>query len=215
MLVIGVPSGIQGILFSLSNVIIQSSINGFGDLVMAGNAAGSNLEGFVYIAMNSVYKAALNFSGQNMGAKKYKNIKIILLQTVLCAAVIGIFMGGIVLLFRDVFVGFYITPDGTTEEAYRITLNAAMERLFCIMPFYFMCGIMEALCGIIRGMGKSTTTMIFSLVGACAFRIIWVETVFKHFITTPSGIFMSYPLSWLIVIILDVVYFIYLYRRLR
>ena len=215
MLVIGIPSGIQGTLFSVSNVLIQSSINSFGDWVMAGSAAAANLEGFVYTAMNAVYKASLTFAGQNMGAKKYNNIKLILLQTITCASVIGLLCGAVVILFRNFFVGLYVTPDGITEEVYRQSVNAAMTRIWCILPVYFLCGIMESFCGVLRGMGKSTATMIFSLIGACALRVLWIETVFKYLMPIPEGIYLSYPVSWVVVILLDLIYFIWYYRKLR
>lgn len=208
MLTIGIPSGIQSCLFSLSNVIIQSTVNSFGDVVVAGNTAAQNLEGFVYIAMNSVSRASLTFTGQNVGAKKYKNIKIIILQTVACAAVIGIVSGGVVLLFRDFFVGLYMSGDSQTA------IDAAIRRLFYIMPTYFLCGIMDAACGVIRGMGRSMTAMIFSLLGACAFRILWINTVFAYVFPTVDCVYISYPISWLLVIIMDIVYLIYYYKKL-
>ncbi len=214
MLVIGVPSGVQASLFSLSNVLLQSSINSFGDLVMAGNAAAANLEGFCYVAMNAVSRASLTFAGQNMGAKKYKNIKLITFQTVICATVIGIAAAAVVLIFRDFFVGLYVSDDGITKEALKITTDAAMSRLFYILPLYFLCGVMEALCGVIRGMGRSTTAMIFSLLGACVFRIAWIETVFKYLLPTVEGIYLSYPISWLLIVLLDLIYLIYYYRRI-
>lgn len=215
MLVIGIPSGIQGVLFSLSNVLIQSSVNGFGDPVMAGAAAAANLEGFCYVATNSVYRAALTFSGQNMGAKKYKNIKLIAIQAVLCSTVIAIVCTGIIMLFRDFFVGLYIADD-TPKDVLKDTIEAAMTRIFCMFPLYFLLGIMEAMCGIIRGMGKSIITMIFSLTGACFFRILWLQTAFKYVnvLHSPAGIFISYPISWFMVAALEVIYFIYLYRKL-
>ena len=215
MLVIGIPSGIQGVLFSFSNVLIQSSINSFGDWVMAGNAAASNIEGFVYIAMNAVYRASLTFAGQNMGAKKYKNIKLITIQCGLCAAVIGIVCAAVVLLFREPLVGLYVSSEGITPEAYAESINTAMTRMFTILPFYFLCGVMESMCGILRGMGKSTVTMIFSLLGACVLRIVWIETVFKFLLHSPFGVFVSYPISHATVIALDVIYFIIIYRKLR
>ena len=215
MLIIGIPSGIQGTLFSLANVLIQSSVNGFGDWVMAGNAAASNLEGFVYIAMNSVSKASLTFAGQNMGAKKYKNIKLVLLQTIACATAIGVIMAVVILVFREFFVGLYVSDKDITAEAYALSVDAAITRLFYIIPIYFLCGIMEAFCGVIRGMGKSTVTMIFSLIGVCALRMVWLETVFKYLIPTPAGIYLSYPVSWIVVITFDVIYFVWFYRRLR
>ena len=214
MLVIGIPSGVQGVLFSLSNVLIQSSINSFGEWVMAGNSAAANLEGFCYVAMNAVYRAAVTFSGQNMGAKKYKNIKLIAIQTTLCAAVIGIVAAVFILVFRNVLIGLYVSSDNITEAQYLESINAAMKRIFCILPLYFLCGVMESMCGVLRGMGKSMTAMIFSLIGACAFRIIWIETVFKYLMPTLEGIFLSYPISWTLVIMLDVIFFIYYYRKL-
>ena len=181
---------------------------------MAGNAATSNLEGFVYVAMNAVSKASLTFAGQNMGAKKYKNIKLVLFQTVMCAAVIGMVSAGIILLFKDFFIGLYVSDEGITAQAYAMSLEAAKNRLYYIIPIYFLCGIMEAYCGVIRGMGKSTITMIFSLIGVCLLRIVWLQTVFKYIIPTPAGVYLSYPVSWLLVISLYAIYFIWYYRRL-
>ena len=214
MLVIGIPSGIQSILFSFSNVLIQSSINSFGDLVMAGNAAAANLEGFCYVAMNAVYRAALTFTGQNYGAKKYKNIKLITFQTVMCAALIGVFVAVLILGLRDFFIGLYITGDGLTPAELEVTMTAAMKRLYYILPLYFMCGMMEALCGVMRGMGRSTMTMIFSLLGACAFRILWIETVFKYLLHSIEGVYISYPISWFLVISLNLIYIVYYYRKI-
>ena len=214
MLVIGVPSGIQSVLFSLSNVLIQSSVNSFGEFVMAGNAAAANIEGFCYVAMNAVYRAALTFTGQNYGAKKYKNIKTIALQTVGCATVIGLFVAVVSLLFKDFLLGLYISGEGLTPEAFETTFNAGLKRFYYILPLYFMCGIMEALCGVMRGMGKSTATMIFSLVGACGLRIFWIQVVFKYLIPTIEGVYISYPISWFLVISLNAIYVFYFYRRL-
>ena len=214
VLSIGIPSGLQSVLFSLSNVLIQSSINSFGGLVMAGNAAAANLEGFCYIAMNSVSRAAMTFAGQNMGAKKYKNIKKITLLTIACATVIGIFVMVLILLCRNFFIGLYVSGEGLSAEQLKATLDAAMTRLFFILPLYFLCGIMEATCGILRGMGRSVTTMVISLIGACAFRIIWIETMFKHVWRSTQCIFISYPISWGMIVVANLIVFAILYRRL-
>ena len=205
ILAIGIPSGIQASLFSLSNVMIQSSINYFGDVVMAGNAAGGNLEGFVYIAMNSMYQAALTFVGQNVGAKKYKNIKRITLYCVICATVIGVTVGGIILLFGEFFVGIYASePD---------VIAAGLTRNWSILPFYWMCGIMEVLCGSIRGMGKSMTTMVISLIGACALRVVWCQTLAVWF-RDVRVVYMCWPVSWVIVIAANIIALIYFYRQM-
>ncbi len=210
ILYIGIPSGIQGCLFSFSNVLIQSSINSFGDIVMAGNAAGSNIEGFVYIAMNAVYHASLTFVGQNMGAKKYHNIKKITLLCAICVTVIGLGMSGFFFLFREFFVGLYVSGEGAIREA---VMDAAFRRMTFIMMLYFLCGIMEVLCGTMRGMGKSITAMIISLLGACAFRILWLETVFKLFPKIES-VYISYSISWTLTIVAYIICLIVYYRRL-
>ena len=207
MLYIGVPSGIQGSLFSLSNVMIQSTINSFGDTVMAGNTAASNLEGFVYIAMNAVYQASLTFVGQNVGAKTYRNIKRISLYSVLCVTVIGLSFGGVILLFRQFFVGLYAPGNTAVQEI-------AIRRLFSILPVYWMCGLMEVLGGAIRGMGKSVTTMVISLLGACAFRILWVKTIFFVAPRTIEMVYLSYPISWMLVIVCNGLFLVRYYRRL-
>ncbi len=205
MLYIGIPSGIQGCLFSFSNVIIQSSINSFGDTVMAGNTAASNLEGFVYIAMNAVYQASLTFVGQNVGAKKYRNIKKITLYSILSATLIGLGGAVLILLFRNFFVGLYAPNNPPVADV-------AYRRLFSILPVYFLCGVMEVLGGAIRGMGKSITTMINSLLGACALRVIWIKTFFVWF-PTIECVYLSYPVSWLLVILLNGFFLVLYYKR--
>ena len=207
MLYIGIPSGIQSSLFSLSNVMIQSGINSFGDVIMAGNSAASNLEGFVYIAMNSVYHAALTFTGQNVGAKKYKNIKRITLYCLICAVILGLGTGGIVLLFRRFFVNLYAPGN-------EVVMQYAIKRLFAILPVYFLCGMMEVLSGVLRGMGKSVTTMVVSLMGACVFRILWVKLIYYFVPRDIFYIYLSYPISWLLVIGCNALFLILYYRRL-
>ena len=213
MLYIGIPSGLQGTLFSLSNVIIQTALNGFdtelgmaGSLV-AGNTAAGNLEGFIYIAMNAVYQASMTFVGQNIGARKYKNVKRITLLCVLCVTVIGLISGGTVLLFRNFFVGLYVA-GGNAQ-----VLEIAFVRLWWLLPPYFICGVMEVLSGALRGMGKSITAMAVSLLGACALRIIWIETAFR-WIHTMECIYISYPISWVLVSVADAILLSVYYRRL-
>lgn len=206
ILYIGIPSGLQGCLFSFSNVLIQSSINSFGPEVVSGNAAGANIDGFVYIAMNAVYHAALTFVGQNMGAKKYKNIKQITVLCAICATVIGIFGALFFHVFREFFVGLYVSGNDAVAEA-------AYLRMIYIMFPYFLCGVMEALCGTMRGMGKSISAMVISLLGACVFRIVWLETIFKIF-PKIECVYLSYPISWTLTIVAYIVCLIVYYRRL-
>lgn len=185
---VGLPAGIQGSVFSISNVVIQSSVNSFGSLVMAGNTAAAQLEGFAYTAMNSVYHAALTFVGQNMGAKKYHMINQVVFRCFAIVMVIGIAVGGLMYTFGHPLLEIYLPNDPDA-------LPYGLTRLkFLIIP-YFLCGTMEVMVGGQRGMGMSIVPMITSLVGSCLLRVIWVMTVFAAFRTLPV-LYLSYPISW-------------------
>ena len=205
ILYIGVPSGFQSALFSLSNVMIQASINGFGDVVMAGNTAGANLEGFIYIIMNAVSQASVTFVGQNVGARKYENIKRVTWYNLACVTILGLFSAGVVILFRYFFVGLYASGNPQVIEV-------AVGRILAVLPFHFLCGVMEVLGGALRGMGKSITTMVISLLGACAFRILWVNTVLPLF-PVVKCVYLSYPISWLLVVVCNAIFLIVEYRK--
>ncbi|PWM72440.1 MAG: MATE family efflux transporter [Bacillota bacterium] len=190
---IGLPAGIQGTIFSLSNVIIQSSVNSFGDIAMAGSAAAANIEGFVYTAMNSVSQACLTFTAQNYGAKKLGNIRLVLAQCVLIVTAIGVAMGvGAYLLARPLLALY----NGNAE-----VIAWGAERLLYVCVPYFLCGLMEVLVGSLRGMGRSLLPMIFSIVAVCGVRILWIYTVFaaEHSFMT---LFISYPVSWIAAILM-------------
>ncbi len=185
---IGVPAGFQGVIFSLSNVIIQSSINGFGKVAMAGNAAAGNLEGFVYVAMNSVAQACLTVAGQNYGAAKPKNIDLSLVQCLFLVTGTGVVLGVGVWLLSPFLLKLY----GCSGEA----LLIGKERLGVICTMYFLCGIMEVLVSALRAIGRSVTPMLVSIAGVCGVRILWIYTVFRaeH---TLFILQVSYPVSWL------------------
>jgi Na+-driven multidrug efflux pump len=187
ILYIGIPSGIQGSLFSLSNVLIQSSINTFGDQVVAGSAATGNIEGFVYIAMNAIYHVALTFIGQNVGARKFKNIKRITVYSAIIVTMVGFMCAAFVLTFRNQLINLYVDSPEAVE--------AAMTRLYIIIPTYFLCGLMDVFCGALRALDRSVTAMVISLCGACGLRILWISTIFQVF-TTPESVYFSYPVSW-------------------
>lgn len=206
MLYIGIPSGIQSSLFSLSNVLIQSSINSFGDTVMAGSAASSNLEAFMYIAMNSIYHVALTFIGQNVGARKYKNIRRLTAYSSIIVTAIGLVSGAIILLFRYPLVSLYVSSEAAME--------AAFERMWVIMPTYFLCGLMEVLCAGLRALDRSVTAMVISLGGACGLRILWIETVFKYVYHAPMSVYISYPITWTVTALLHLVFMIFAARKL-
>lgn len=190
ILYIGVPSGIQGSLFSLSNVLIQSSINSFGDATVAGSAASSSIEGFMYIAMNAIYHVALTFIGQSVGARKYKNIRRLTLYSALIVTGVGAISAILILTFHTQLIGLYVGSE--------VAMQAAMERMWIIVPTYFLCGLMEVFCGGLRALDRSVTAMVISLAGACGLRILWIETVFKYLYTSPQGVYFSYPVTWIV-----------------
>lgn len=189
MLKIGLPAGFQGIVFNISNVLIQSSVNSFGSLVMAGNTASGNIEGFVYVAMNAIYQTALSFTSQNHGAGAYDRIDKILVRCLFLVSFFGITLGVGAYLIGEQLLGIY-TSDPEV-------IVYGMNRLVIISTMYFTCGIMDVLAGVIRGLGYSIMPMIVSLMGACVFRIIWIFTIFQaqH---TQFILYISYPISWVL-----------------
>lgn len=189
MLHVGLPAGFQGIIFSISNILIQSSVNSFGSMVMAGNTAAQNIESFVYTAMNAMYQTNLSFTSQNFGAKNYKRIDKVLVTCLVIVVVIGVAMGGGAYLIGETLLGFY-TPDPQVVQY-------GMNRLAIISSTYFLCGMMDVMVGSIRGLGYAILPMIVSLLGACALRVVWVLTVFQvHH--TQFSLYISYPISWFV-----------------
>lgn len=189
MLRIGLPAGLQGIIFNISNVLIQSSINSFGSMVMAGNTAASNIEGFVYTSMNAVYQTSLSFTSQNMGARQYKRIDRILLECLGLVSLIGIVLGSGACFMGHVLLGIY----SSSEEV----ISYGMARLSVVSATYFLCGIMDTLVGSLRGIGYSIMPMLVSLSGACLFRVIWIFTIFQMY-HTQFSLYVSYPISWIL-----------------
>ncbi len=204
---IGLPAGIQGSLFSISNVIIQSSINSFGDIVMSGNAAAANIEGFVYVCLNAFHQTAVNYVGQNAGAKKYKRVMRILLICLLLVTVTGLVFGGAVYLLGPRLLSIYIT-DSAEAIGYGI-----IRMSFICLP-YFLCGLMDVSTGALRGMGASLVPMIISVLGVCGIRITWIYTIFRlpqfH---TPQCLYFSYTVSWTVTFIIQMIAFIFIYRN--
>ena len=200
---VGLPAGFQGTVFSLSNVVIQSSVNSFGSLVMAGNTAAAQLEGFAYTAMNSVYHAALTFVGQNIGAKKYDMINKVVFRCLGIVIFIGVMVGGLMYTFGRPLLQIYL-PNDPDAIPYGLT------RLQYIIIPYFLCGTMEVMVGGQRGMGMSIVPMITSLIGSCALRVVWVATVFAAFRSLPV-LYLSYPISWALT---TAVHMIFYFNRL-
>ena len=184
---IGLPAGLQGSLFSISNVLIQSSVNSFGSMVVAGNGVASNLEGFVYTAMNAQHQADMTFASQNLGAGKYDRVRRTMWCCLGTVTVIGLGMG--LLMYR------FGTPLMSLYNSDPEVISNGMIRMAIIMPTYFLCGLMDVMVGQMRGIGYSITPMIVSLTGACLLRIVWIMTIFAADRTLYT-LYISYPISW-------------------
>lgn len=204
ILKIGVPSGIQGITFSLSNVLIQSSINIFGSIAIAGNTAGSSIEGFIYVAMNSVSQAALSFVSQNFGAHKFDRIKRSVIQCSAIVVVLGIFMGFSARIFGYQLLGIY---SGDAE-----VIQYGIDRMTIIALSYFLCGLMDVFTGSLRGLGYSFIPMLISILGACGLRILWIFTIF-NWNKTLTTLYISYPVSWLITMLCEMIFFVIIFKK--
>lgn len=203
---IGLPAGLQSTVFSLSNVIIQSSINSFGETAVAGNAAAGNIEGFIYVAMNAFYHASQTFTSQNVGAKKPERLYRIFALCMVFVLIVGLIVGGLVYIFAGDLLLIYLPDDPAA-------VDFAIQRISVIVICYFLCGFMEVFAGMMRGMGSSMTPMIVSLAGSCLLRIIWVYTIFavNRSLTT---LFISYPVSWALTSAVHCICFIIIKKRL-
>ncbi len=208
---VGLPAGLQSTLFSLSNVIIQSGINSFGSVSMAGNSAASNLEGFIYIAMNTFYHAAMSFTSQNYGARKPDRIRRVLFTCMLMAVGTGVLFAALVYFFRVPLLSLYISKKEPKRDA---VLAIGTIRFKKVLLLYFLCGIMEVLVGVQRGLGKSWTPMIISTVGSCVLRIIWVDTVFAAHHTLEI-LLLIYPVSWILTNAAHSIALFFAYRKQR
>lgn len=203
----GLPAGIQSSLFSISNVIIQSSINSFGSVVMSGNAAAGNIEGFVYTAMNAFSQTSMNFAGQNHGAKQFKRIDKIAAICILSVTAVGVVIGTATYLGADSLLNIYIT-----DSAEAIMYGKLRMEFICLT--YFLCGVNDTVTGLLRGIGSSMLPMIISVVGICGLRIAWIVFVFgKPEYHTLEALYFSYPLSWAVTFTTELIVFIVLNHR--
>lgn len=204
---IGLPAGIQGSLFSISNVLIQSSVNSFGDVLMSGNAAASNIEGFVYVSLNAFQQTAVNFIGQNAGAKQYDRVSRTLRICLGCVCVVGLTLGSLAYFFGPTLLSIYITDS---LEA----ISYGMVRLGFICLPYFLCGLMDVATGALRGMGASFVPMVICVLGVCGIRVGWIYTIFQlpqfH---TPQCLYFSYMFSWTVTFLCEIAAFFVVYRK--
>ena len=210
---VGLPAGLQGSLFSISNVLIQSSVNGFGEVVVAANSAGGNLEGFVYTSMNAIHQAALTFASQNLGAGKIKRVRRSVLVCLLTVLAIGFIFGNLMLLCGKPLLSLYLDDPSAIDPLTGITvLEYGIKRLSWMLPLYCLCGLMDVMVGTLRGVGYSIMPMIVSLTGACLFRVVWIMTVFAAN-PTLDILYMSYPISWGLTFATHLLCYLFIARR--
>ena len=201
---IGLPAGIQSSMFSLSNVVIQSSVNSFGSIVIAGNAAAANVGNFVYQVMNTFQQSITCFAGQNIGARKPMRVMTAMKVCIIWAVVFGVIFGVTSCIFGTQLLSMYSTDAAVIE--------VGLERMYIMHLTYFLCGIMDVLTGALRGIGYSVLPMVVSLMGACVFRIFWVMTIFAAF-PTMACLIASYPVSWLLTALVLLIFFNLIWKR--
>jgi len=206
MVRIGLPAGIQSSMFSISNMLIQSTINSFGSVAMAGNTAAANIEGFIYVGMNCFHQSALSFSGQNYGARKLDRVLKTLWVCMLLATIAGLTLGILTIVFDKELLALYTTDPAVVEYG--------MIRMFLFGVTYFTCGIQEVFAGCLRGIGAALMPTFISLVGICGLRVAWIYTVFAA-VPTLEMVYWSYPVSWVVTSLIDAVCFFVLFRRMK
>lgn len=202
---VGLPAGMQGAIFSISNVLIQSSVNSFGSIAMAGNTTSQNIEGFIYTSMNAIYQTNLSFTSQNYGGRKFSRINRITLTCIGVVVAVGLVLGLSCYGAGEFLVGIYSSDPEV--------IRYGVSRLSMFGCTYFICGIMDVMVGAIRGLGYSILPMCVSLTGACAFRVIWIYTVFQwsHSLKT---LYLSYPASWIVTTTAHIICFLIIRRKL-
>lgn len=205
---IGLPSGLQGTVFSLSNVVIQSAIFSFGEPAMAGNALASQYDNFIFMVTNAIALSTVAFVSQNRGAGQYDRIRKTVRYSLYLAIGTGVLMGIVLFLFSDLYCDLMVESEAARYYA--------MMRLAVLTTTYFLCGIQDVMSNAMRGLGKSSLAMFISIFGTCVVRIIWIHTIFRipafHSILT---VYISYPVSWLITILLYLVLYFPTIRKIK
>lgn len=200
---VGLPAGIQSAVFNISNVLIQSSINSFGSIAVAGNTAATNIEGFVTTSMNAIYQASTSFTSQNVGAGNKERIVPVLLSCLSIVAILGAALGWLAFLGGRFLLGIYSSDPEV--------IAYGMNRMSVLCTTYFLCGMMDTTCGSIRGLGYSIAPTIVSLAGACGLRVLWIYTIFR-LDRSLYTLYISYPISWAITFSAHIICFIVFFR---
>jgi putative MATE family efflux protein len=208
---IGVPIAVQSSLFSISNLVVTSAVNTFPPATIDAKPIAFNIEGITYTAMNGFSTAAMTFVGQNYGAKKYRRINRVFIYSLLQVAVIGILVSQIEIFFGREISMLYVSADNPNREE---IIKAVLEIFEIMLATYFLCGIMEVLSGILKGLGYATISVIASLIGL-AVRVLWIlfVTPTEKFHTI-FGLFVSYTISWLLTILLLLLCCAYVWHKI-
>lgn len=202
---VGLPAGLQGVAFSISHVIVQDAVNSFGSVVVTGNTAVINIEGFLYHAMYGFYQASGTFISQNYGAGNYGRIKRILATCLLSAFAVGLGLSILAILFRDAVIGLYARDTAV--------IAAGVVRILVVFPLYCLCGMNDVMAGAMRGIGYSVVPLVVSLMGACVLRILWIFTIFAVH-PTLEMLYVSYPISWVLTFYAHLICFKVFYGRI-
>lgn len=223
LLRLGIPAGIQGSLFAISNMVIQSSLlqvnnalcspNSAFQPVIKGNAALANLEGFAYTVQNTVYQAAITFTGQNVGAEKPRRVYKVMRNCYAIGFVCSVIMATIIMIFHKPLLSLYDIKSASTDALEKIAYETAIIKMKYMLIPYFTINFMEVGCAVIRGLGKAFTSTTISLIGACLFRVVWVMTAFK-LNPTLGTLYISYPISWLVTGLVFLVYDLVLIKKM-
>ena len=203
---VGIPAGIQSTVINFSNALLQSSVNSFGDTAMAGYTAANNILGFLYMSVNSVTQACMSFTSQNYGVGKYKRMDRVLMDCLILTVGVSLVLGCGAWFFGEQVLGIY------TQDAQ--VIQSGMEILSITTVTYFLCGIMDLFPGALRGMGHSTVPMILSVIGTVGTRIVWIFGYFPHH-RSLHFLFISYPGSWIITIVMQVICFYFVRKKVH
>ena len=203
---VGVPAGIQSTVINLSNAMLQSSVNSFGSIAMAGYTAANNIIGFLYVSINSVTQACMSFTSQNYGVKKWKRMDKILIDCIILSVSVALILGSGAYLFGPKLLHIYSEQEDV--------IACGMEILAYTTITYFLCGLMDLFPGALRGMGYSTVPMILSIIGTVGMRIIWIYLLFPVH-RSLTFLFLSYPVSWIATIVMQVICFWFVRKKMR
>ena len=202
---VGIPAGIQSTVINFSNVLLQSSVNSFGSIAMAGYTAANNIFGFLYVTVNAVTQACMSFTSQNYGVGKWKRMDRVLIDCLILSFVAMMILGNSAYFFGPKLLTIYTSNSKV--------IQCGMEILLYTTVTYFLCGFMDLFPGALRGMGRSGVPMILSIIGTVGTRIVWIFWIFPNH-RSLDILFISYPASWIITIVLQVICYYFVRKQL-